>query len=146
MAKEANTKELLNEVLTRLTESNIVCWVFGGWAEELRQSSEPRGHNDIDLLYPAKDFRLVDKYIKANKQFVEIKAKHFVHKRAFLVEDVVVELLLVQPESGQHITNFHGTKLYTWPKSALDKKKIDGLFVASAEALLDYRVNYENYH
>ena len=39
-------------------------WVFGGWAEELSGISPPRLHKDVDLLYPAKDFELVDDIVR----------------------------------------------------------------------------------
>jgi len=146
MIKETNTKELLKEVLVKLERSNIVCWVFGGWAEEFRGLCKPRGHGDIDLLYPAPDFEKVDDFLAQNKQFTEIKGKHFPHKRAFLIKDVAVELFLLESCSDKIVTNYFNQKEYVWPNDTLDEHKIDGLLVASINSLVEYRLKYDQFH
>lgn len=135
-----NKRDFLKEVVTLLEDNNIKTWIFGGWAEELSGISEAKEHKDIDLLYPGKNFNVVDAFISKNKQIEEIKEKRFYHKRAFLYKGIMAELFLVMGKKGHLYTNFWGT-IYNWPRDLLDSS-IDNFRVASKSALIDYRKNY----
>lgn len=135
-----NNRDFLREVIVLLEANGIKTWISGGWAEELSGVSEPRDHKDIDLLYPGKNFSLVDTFISKNKQVEEIKEKRFYHKRAFIYKGVMVELFLVMGKKDHLYTNFWGT-IYNWPRDLLDSS-IDNFRVASKSALADYRKNY----
>lgn len=95
--------------MARLQAAGVRVWLFGGWAEELLGLRRPSEHRDIDLLYPAADFALADAFMAADGRVTEITAKRFPHKRAFLSDDIMVELILAQPaSSGGYFTCFWG--------------------------------------
>ncbi len=95
-----NNINLVLDVLRRLNGDRIEAWVFGGWAEELQELIKPRVHQDIDLLYQAEDFSTVEKFIDEQNELKEIKGKQFHHKRAFRINDVMVEITLVKLKDG----------------------------------------------
>jgi hypothetical protein len=45
-----NDLEMVRWVLALLCGVDVACWLFGGWAEELRGLRAPSQHADIDLL------------------------------------------------------------------------------------------------
>jgi hypothetical protein len=51
-----NTLTFALMLMQRLARAQIETWLAGGWAEELRELSSPRPHQDVDLLYPAANF------------------------------------------------------------------------------------------
>ena len=59
VAFDGDTRLVLNElntvrrVMALLNGAGASCWLFGGWAEEMRGLRPPAAHGDIDLLYPA---------------------------------------------------------------------------------------------
>jgi len=116
-------------VVDLLASHGLRTWVFGGWAEELRGLAPPRPHASIDLLYPAPDFARLDAL-----GLDSIAAKRFPHKRAFAVDRVMVEVVLVQRDA----TGWH-TGGHRWPPNVF----VSGgrLPVASAEALVGYRAS-----
>jgi Aminoglycoside-2''-adenylyltransferase len=63
--------DALDELIHWLQTRGIGCWIFGGWAHELRGLSPPRAHKDVDLLYPAESFDAIDRLIE-NEQVTEI--------------------------------------------------------------------------
>jgi len=98
-----NTHNTLTFVLTlmqRLARAQIETWLAGGWAEELRDLSLPRPHQDVDLLYPAANFHHVDQWLAGTNEFSEITTKRFSHKRALLSEQVMIEMILLEPQKG----------------------------------------------
>jgi len=72
--------------MSYLELNQIITWVFGGWAEELRALIPARPHRDVDLLYSSNSFFPVDTLI-ARCGVPEIQAKRAAHKRAILVDD-----------------------------------------------------------
>ena len=112
---DSNTLQFVDYVTNRLKEFRIETIIFGGWAEELARTIEPRPHKDIDLLYIADDFSLVDSFMKANNDIQEILPKHFPHKRAFMCNDVMIELLLLIPTSHGYTTHFWNQYTLAWP-------------------------------
>jgi Aminoglycoside-2''-adenylyltransferase len=127
---------LIRLVLDLLEDAGCSCFLFGGWAEEIRGLSEPRAHKDIDLLYPAQDFELVDQLL-GTRIVEEIDAKRFPHKRAFEVYGIMVELFLVREDDRGHFTDFWGETRFDWPSDLAGKKH--GLPVVSPAALTAYR-------
>ena len=81
-----------------LEDARLRVWLFGGWAEELRGLRAPCEHVDVDFLYPGRDFARVDALFE-RAAFAEVEGKQRPHKRAFMLEGTLVELLLVQKDS-----------------------------------------------
>jgi hypothetical protein len=144
-----NTQNTLTFVLTlmqRLAYAQIETWLAGGWAEELRELSSPRPHRDIDLLYPAANFHSVDQWLANTNELSEIPMKRFSHKRAFLCEQVMVEMILLVPQRGRHVTSFFGGRYhFIWPDDTLSFLQAGGhsLPVASSQALSLYRSEHQ---
>jgi hypothetical protein len=67
--------------------------LVGGWSRELLGVEPPRRHRDIDLVVTDADVAKLDAWLSTQD---EIGAKRFPHKRAFLLEGVMVELHLVR--------------------------------------------------
>ncbi|OHA27179.1 MAG: hypothetical protein A3C06_03835 [Candidatus Taylorbacteria bacterium RIFCSPHIGHO2_02_FULL_46_13] len=141
-----NDLKFLKYIVARLEHAGISCIVFGGWAEELAGVIAPRPHGDIDLLYLSNDFEKVDSFIKNESDITEISAKHFSHKRAFLCNDVMVEIMLVSCRGERFLTNFWGEYEFEWPKIStiriiddLNKSEI----LACAPQVVNYYHQYE---
>lgn len=133
-----NDRTFLEKVMRVLDDAGVCVWVFGGWGEELRGLSPSRPHRDVDLLYPAPDFSRVDVVLMGEPNFSEIRAKRFIHKRAFALDGIMIELFLVQSDAEGYFTNFHGRERHAWPSDVFDGEDA-GLRVASANALIGYR-------
>ncbi len=130
----------VERVLRQLAEARLACWVFGGWAEELRGLCAARPHADIDLLLLADSFAPVETMFHEHS-LTEIKGKRFPHKRAFLFEGVMVELFLVQTDDRGFFTSFWGTTRHDWPSDVFSGQ-LDPP-TASASALTGYRRDHE---
>jgi hypothetical protein len=135
---ETNVLPFLRRVVQELHTAGFRPLVFGGWAEELYGSVSQRQHRDIDLL-------LVDPVLDDLDQFLaqraEIVRKRFSHKRAYVVEGVLVELLLVESSADGYTTTFFGTRHWRWPDLTAPVT-VTGLPLAPAEALAMYRTNH----
>jgi len=46
--------------MQQFAHAQMATWLCGGWAEELWGLSPSRPHHDVDLLYPAQNFDLLD--------------------------------------------------------------------------------------
>ena len=140
-----NTLILVQQVMHRLENAGITTWLFGGWAEELQRLCYPRTHKDIDLLYPSSQFEKVDNWIVEQHDISLVVQKKFSHKRAFILDSIMVEILLLEPYREGHIT-YHYNNLYQtiWPVDTLGRIYIHGhtLPVASPNALSFYRQNH----
>ncbi len=112
-----NNIGFLITVYTLLHNAGIPVTIFGGWAEELQGVIAPRPHKDIDFLYEAESFAAVDAFLATYKEVEEIIPKHFPHKRAFMFQGVMVELLLVQKEEERFATTFWNKYKYEWPEN-----------------------------
>ena len=130
----------------RLAQAQIATWLSGGWAEELWGLSPPRSHQDVDLHYPAATFAQLDWWLTRTADLVAISAKRFAHKRAFLCEDILIEVVLLKPdEKGGYLTNFFsGRSQLAWPPDSLKILVVSGhrIPIASEEALGLYRQHY----
>jgi hypothetical protein len=141
-----NDRDFVERTIALLADAGIDAWLFGGWAEQLRGLAAPREHHDIDLLCPAPDFTAVDSFL-ASEQVSEILLKRLPHKRAFELDGVLVELVLVQRDDVGHYTSFWGSIRYDWPNDVFDGPAVadgesPGLQVASSTALIDFRKTY----
>ena len=130
----------VRRVLQLLEESEVSCWIFGGWAEELRALCPARTHRDIDLLCRAASFSAVDEMLRT-RDLTEIEGKRFHHKRAFLFEGVMVELFLVQRAGRDFFTSFWGETRHDWPADTFEH--VLDLPVVGAQALADYRRSHD---
>lgn len=110
-----NNLQLVHTIVQRLQDGGIKTVIFGGWAEELAGEIDPREHHDIDLLYYATDFAVLDEFLVHNHDLIAIDAKRFPHKRAFRCPKIMVELMLAQPDTGNIITNFWNEYTLSWP-------------------------------
>jgi hypothetical protein len=128
-----NDLALVERVIGLLASRGVPAWVFGGWAEELLGLAPARSHGDVDLLVAADDWTAVDALLT---ELDEIEAKRFAHKRAFVIDGVMVELFLVRRDEDSLFTTFWGERR-DWPVDTLDDDS--ALPVASAAAVAGYR-------
>jgi hypothetical protein len=139
----ANTLKFLCSTLSRFQHVGIQLWAFGGWAEELWQMAPPRPHNDIDLLYPAASFDMLDRVIAAESAFIEIPLKRFSHKRAVTYAGVMLEFFLVHGTAPAFVTSFFdGCYQFHWPAGTFEHTihtDHQTIAVASRPALVRYR-------
>ncbi|MDB4984491.1 MAG: hypothetical protein JWM20_670 [Patescibacteria group bacterium] len=136
-----NDKKFLQETYRFFNEKNISVWLFGGWAEELRGMVEPRNHNDIDFLYLAENFNTLDELIR-NEKLEEILAKRLHHKRALLINGIMIEFILVTVIEHRFVTKFFGTYDYEWPSDIFSDSELSGIKIVSKNTLSFYRNNY----
>ena len=115
-----NNLMLVFDVMQALANAQIKTWLFGGWAEELLSLRLPGPHRDVDLLYLAPDFGPLDEFLQMSEGIEEIPSKHFVHKRAFLWQKVVVEVFLVQAEACGYVTDFFSLYRFWWPEDTFE--------------------------
>lgn len=103
--------------------------------------AKPR--QDIDLWYPAPTFTRLDQWLAGTLDLPAIPAKRFTHKRAFLCEDILIEVILLEPnEKGGYRTNFFNGRYHlAWPPNPLRVLFVSGhrVPIASEEALHLYR-------
>ena len=142
-----NNKAFLFSTLDRLASADIRAWLFGGWAEELWGIISPRPHRDVDLLLPAREFTQVERLLAASSDVTELVLKRFSHKRAFLLENILVELILVTEDAGHYQTNFFsGGFHFDWPPDTFCMTVPCGdreVPVASPAALRAYRKQHD---
>lgn len=137
------SRATLTEVMSYLELNQIITFAFGGWAEELRALIGARPHRDLDLLYPSDGFSPIDKLI-ARCGVQEIQAKRAAHKRAIVVDDVMVEIFLVRTDLRGPHTLFWDRVRHDWPTDVFGE--IDGLRVASVASLDSYRRAHSQIH
>jgi hypothetical protein len=129
-----NDRAFVARATSLLETKGVNTWVFGGWGEELRGLIKPREHVDLDLLFPAPDWRDVDAL-----DLAWIPGKRFPWKRAFVLDGVVVELFLVERDEHGWYTQLKRRR-HDWPA---DVFAADGrLRVASTTALASFRHSY----
>lgn len=129
-----NDLAFVERAQTMLRAKGVETWVFGGWGEELRGLIRPRAHVDLDLLYPAESWDEVDAlYLDW------VETKRYPWKRAFMLEDVLVELFLVQRDERGWYTALK-RRVHRWPANVLSSN--GHLRVASTAALASYRHSY----
>ena len=135
-----NNLELVREILAILQKNNIQVILGGGWAEEFQGLIKPREHKDIDLYFIAEDFQKVDSLIKV-KGLHEVQEKHFNHKRAFINNKILIEIVLIQKDQNGYYSNFWNKRKIRWPKDlAVSKNSIE---ILSPKALKFYRDSHD---
>ncbi len=143
--RNQNTIEFVIYILDRLEQHGIQVWLSGGWAEELLGIIPTRLHHDVDLLYIAPSFERLEAVI-TQELWDELVQKHFPHKRAVLVTDIMIEFILVEQIADRHQTSYFNQYCYVWPNDSFNtqvtvhRKTIN---VASPKALQAYRENYD---
>jgi len=129
-----NDVAFVERAVSLLASKGVDTWVFGGWGEELRGLIKPRGHVDVDLLYPAEDWTIVD-----GLYLDWIDGKRFPWKRAFRLEEIQVELFLVQYDAAGWYTQLERRR-HNWPANVFSGT--GRVPVASTAALAGYRHSY----
>jgi len=137
----ANTVAAAVGIVGRLGERGAPCALFGGWAEEALGITPPRPHADLDLLLPAASFESLDRLLAAAPDLAEIALKRFAHKRAFLIDGLMVEVVLVREENGTAFTWFWGDVRFEWLAPLTEACRLGGhpLSATSRENLRRYR-------
>jgi hypothetical protein len=133
-----NDSAFVMKVTSLLDDARVNVWLFGGWAEELQGIVPGRSHRDVDLLHPADDFARVDALLRTEPALVEIVARRFGHKRAFVLDGVMVEVFLVRSDPEGYYTDLPEGVRHRWPADVFDERQL-GLRVASVSALAGYR-------
>jgi len=126
-----NDLDFVVRAVDLLWSRGLRTWVFGGWGEELRGLAPPWQHADLDLLYPAPDWRRVD-----DLRLDWVEAKHLPWKRAFVLEGTLVELFLVERDEAGWYTQLKRRR-HDWPDNVFSTN--GRLAVASTVALAGYR-------
>jgi hypothetical protein len=129
-----NDLAFVERAVLLLETKGVDTWVFGGWAEELRGLIKPREHVDVDLLYPAEGWSIVD-----NLYLDWVEEKRFDWKRAFKLEGITVELFLVQYDARGWYTQLERRR-HNWPANVFSNN--GRLPVVSTAALAGYRHSY----
>ena len=129
-----NDLTFVERTVSLLAAKGVDTWVSGGWGEELRGLIKPREHVDVDLLYPAEDWTIVD-----NLSLDWVEAKRFDWKRAFRLEGITVELFLVQYDARGWYTQLERRR-HNWPFNVFSGT--GRIPVASTAALAGYRHSY----
>jgi hypothetical protein len=129
-----NDLSFVERAVSLLASKGVDTWVFGGWGEELRGLIKPREHADLDLLYPAEEWSIVD-----NLFLDWIEGKRFDWKRAFRLEEITVELFLVQYDARGWFTQLERRR-HNWPANVF--AGTGRTPVASTAALAGYRHSY----
>ena len=137
-----NDLAMVRRVLAVLAECGAQCWLFGGWAEELRGLRAPGRHGDVDLLYPADEFAAVERLFVSGRA-EEIAGKRFEHKRAFLFDGVMTEVFLARRDARGLHTMFWGDTRYDWPQDTLDSPAGFERPVAGMAALTGFRQHHQ---
>jgi len=143
MAPEPKSPAAVAKIMRRLGDSDVHCLLFGGWAEEAFGFCQPRSHGDVDLLLPARSFEILDRLLASpSNDLEEIALKRFAHKRAFLLDGLMVEVVLVQEENRTAFTWFWGDVRFDWVMPLTEYCLLGGhrLPAASRENLRRYRV------
>ena len=140
-----NTLDFVLTVIQRFAQAQMTTWLSGGWAEELWRLCPPREHGDVDLLYLAPNFHHLDHWLSHAQYLSPIQGKRFSHKRAVLYEQVMIEVVLLEPQSGGYVTHYFDNN-YTliWPHNSLSHLLLHGRLIpiASCQALHLHRQHY----
>ena len=121
----ANTLATVSDVMSRLADGPAECFLFGGWAEELLGLRPPGPHRDIDLVHCGVSFAAIERLLAARSDlFAEVQAKRFVHKRAFVHDGVLCEVLLIRDADHAPFTLFWGDTRFAWDVPLLEARPI----------------------
>jgi hypothetical protein len=141
MTRTPNDLTFVMRAVDLLAEGGSRTWLFGGWAEELRGLVPPGPHRDVDLLYPAPDFRRLDAFFLSER--LDEVGDDRAYARAFALDGITVELLLVRRDADGWLTDFRGGR-HRWARDVFGRAAHPP--VASADALTGYRASYVSLH
>ena len=143
MSEPVPTFDFVLSIMHRLAQAQLATWLAGGWADELRGHCPPSPHQEDHLLYPAATIARLDQRLAHMPDLADIPAKHFAHKRAFLCEDILIEVVLLEPDEkgGYRTSVFTQRYQLAWPPNPLSVLIVNQqrVPVASEEALRLYR-------
>jgi hypothetical protein len=136
-----NDAAFVRRAVDLLRSAGVEAWICGGWGEELRGLAPAGPHGDVDPLHPGDDLESVDAALRS-LALADIPAKRFAHKRAFVLDGVMVELLLARRDAhGLHTVR--GDVRHHWPADTLSW--LGDLPVASSAALRGYRAAHDSF-
>jgi hypothetical protein len=142
---KTNTPDFVARTIGNLSNHGINCALFGGWAEEALGLCSARPHGDIDFLLQASSFEHLDNLLAASlDEIEEIPLKRFAHKRAFLLDGVAVEVILVEQANDAASTWFWGDVCFDWLMPLANLGVLHGypMTITSRENLNRYRANF----
>ncbi len=139
-----NTLVTVSSVMSLLSDSGAECFLFGGWAEELLGLRPAGPHRDIDLVLGGSGFAAVERVLAARTDVLaEVPGKRFAHKRAFVYDGVLCEVLLIQDPDNAPFTLFWGDTRFDWLVPLLHDRpvQVDGRAIplVSGDNLRKYR-------
>lgn len=142
----AEVRHLL-AALDLLGGAGIACHVSGGWAEELLGLRPSEPHGDVDLIHEGVDWCAMDALLlNLPPGIEEVAAKRFAHKRAFVLDGVCCEIVLVQRANGAPVTLFWSDVPFHWEQPLLHDQPVirDGhrFSVVSAANLIAARARH----
>lgn len=137
LLRVTNDRQFVAVVVQLLADAGFEVCLFGGWAEELLGTGGPRPHGDIDLLVIDADLGALDAWLR---QHNEIGAKRLPHKRAVLLDGVLVEMFLVQRVGKGAEMLWWGTYAIRWPLFAT--RMAEGLPIAAKSVLDAFRCEH----
>src|SRR5258707_895071 len=129
-----NDLTFVEQAVSLLAAKGVDTWVFGGWGEELRGLIKPREHVDVDLLYPAEDWTIVD-----SPPLDGVEGNRLGGKPAFGLEGIPAELFLAQYAARGWYTQLERRR-HNWPPNVFSGPGRTP--VASTAALAGYRHSY----
>jgi len=143
-----NTQHKLIDIVRYMESNGLMIIIFGGWSAELLDIEKSRPHSDIDLLMIDETFDNLTKLIAHNKWDI---VKSYSHKKAFIVDGVMIEVFLVKSIDGEYITEFIGKKMsmsFNWPSKLFIKKIIKGrnFKLATKETMNNYKKSHKKIH
>lgn len=137
-----NNKNSTARLVQELRKNGLNIIIFGGWSVELQKLKEPWKHSDIDLLLVDNTFNSLNRLV--NERCWKI-CKSYNHKKAFLIDGVMVEVFLVMPEEKRFITRFvgsGGSYDFVWPKELFVNKTLGGAsYQLASKASMDKYFN-----
>ena len=130
-----------------LGDAQLKCHVAGGWAEEMLGRRPAGPHGDVDLIHDGGGRAAVDAWLRGPPPGItEIAAKRFARKRAFLMDGMCCEIVLVRQVNGAPVTLFWGDVPFVWERPLLHRSPLqrDGydLSVLSAANLAALRARH----
>ncbi len=143
-----NTKSKLLEIVTSLEAEGLKIVIFGGWSAELQKIEKIRPHSDIDLLILDEDFNSLIEFINRNNWEI---VKSYSHKKAFMVDGIMVEVFLVKVDDNEFTTEFTGEErsvVFHWPNQLFEERAIrsSSLKLATKDAMDKYRKSHKRIH
>ena len=132
-----NDRVFLANTVWELRGAGLDAWIFGGWCKEFLGQGPPRLHSDVDLVVRADNFAAFDEFL-ACSSYVEVVEKRSSHKRAYIRQGILVEVLIASPVNGAtERTVFWDAERFVWPDGTFEFSSSE-LPVVSKEAVMAY--------